>query len=150
MQACIVSFAKEEDLKQVAVLFNQYRCFYQQTSNLAEAQKFLDQRFEKQESKIIVAKLNNEIIGFIQLYPTFSSVAMKKAWILNDLFVAEKARKKGVAEALMKFSIEFCTKDQASYIALETGIDNLKAQALYKKMGFTEDTHALFLNKILL
>lgn len=51
-------------------------------------------RLENHESVILIAEENGEFIGFTQLYPTFSSVSMKRIYILNDLFVVPHARTK--------------------------------------------------------
>ena len=37
-------------------------------------------------------------VGFIQLYPSFSTVSLKRQWILNDLYVKEEYRNKGYAK----------------------------------------------------
>lgn len=84
--------AKTSDAAAIAPLFNQYREFYKQASDLKGAEAFLKARLENDESIILIAEENGEFIGFTQLYPTFSSVAMKRIYILNDLFVTPHAR----------------------------------------------------------
>jgi len=39
----------------------------------------------------------DQLMGFAQLYPSFSSVSMKRLWILNDLFVSSEARGKYIS-----------------------------------------------------
>lgn len=85
------------DAAAIAPLFNQYREFYKQASDLEGAEAFLKARLEKEESVIFIAEENGEFIGFTQLYPAFSSVAMKRIYILNDLFVASSVRKRELA-----------------------------------------------------
>ncbi|MEZ4690445.1 MAG: GNAT family N-acetyltransferase [Ignavibacteria bacterium] len=93
-----------EDLETVSVLFDLYRQFYEQTPDIESAKIFIRERIENNESVIFLAlendNMNNKGMGFVQLYPVFTSVGMKRMWILNDLFVHEDHRKKGVAEAL--------------------------------------------------
>ncbi|SDB85913.1 Acetyltransferase (GNAT) family protein [Acinetobacter boissieri] len=84
------------------------------------------------------------LFSFIQLYPTFSSVSISKAWILNDLYVDKDHRRQGIAEHLMTKAIEWGQITQAKYLALETGLDNLAAQTLYKRMGFIEQNQTMF------
>lgn len=90
---------------------------------------------------------NNEkkVVGFIQLYPIFSSISMKKAWILNDLYIHDGFRRQGIAEFLMKGAIDLAQQTDAKFLMLETCVTNKSAQSLYKKMGFTEDKETLFL-----
>ncbi|WP_315615240.1 GNAT family N-acetyltransferase [Alkalihalobacillus sp. MEB130] len=86
-----------------------------------------------------VAKDHERFVGFVQLYPTFTSVSMKKAWILNDLYVKKEYRRSGVAQQLIQLSIELCNDTGAKFLSLETAATNIKAQNLYKKMGFVND-----------
>ncbi|BDC58801.1 GNAT family N-acetyltransferase [Bacillus altitudinis] len=132
--------ANENDLKQVSVLFDQYRQFYKQISNVEGAYHFLVERYRKQESILFVAKQGEQYVGFVQLYPTFSSVAMKDAFILNDLFVINDFRQKGVGKELMKKAFSFANDKGARFICLETATSNIKAQQLYEKMGMTSDS----------
>ncbi len=124
-----------EDLDLVAQLFDDYRTFYNQQSDIQAAKQFLKARLLKEESILFVAKIDDQCVGFTQLYPTFSSVAMKRAFILNDLFVIENYRRHGIAEKLMECAFDFAKQHDARFIALETGVSNTKAQALYEKVG---------------
>lgn len=128
--------ATQNDTAMVAMLFDAYRKFYGQKSDLPAAFDFLEQRMTKQDSVIFVAILDSEAIGFVQLYPIFSSVQLKDAWLLNDLFVADHARNKGVAEALLQEAKQFGAETKAAYIMLQTGSDNYKAQSVYEKNGW--------------
>lgn len=126
----------KEDVAMVALLFDAYRCFYQQPSNLPAAFEFLDQRISNNESVIFLAILENEAVGFAQLYPVFSSVSLRSAWLLNDLYVAEHARKQGIGEALLQQAKQFGMETRAKYILLQTADDNYTAQSVYEKNGW--------------
>ncbi len=136
------------ELDLLAELFDGYRQFYQQTSDIEQAKAFLRERLENQESVIFIAtNAKGEGLGFTQLYPTFSSVGMQKRWILNDLFVAEKARKLGVASQLIQTAEDFAKESGASGLSLSTGVENTKAQALYEKHGWNRVTAFYHYNK---
>lgn len=124
------------DVSSVALLFDAYRVFYNQPSSLQGAFDFLEQRISKNESAVFLAVMNNEPVGFVQLYPVFSSIQMKKAWILNDLFVAETARNQGVGEALLHQAIQFGRETGAAYLLLQTASDNYRSQSVYEKNGW--------------
>ena len=126
-------------VKEVVPLFNAYREFYKQPSDLEQAEQFLKERLQKEESIILLAYLDAQPVGFVQLFPIFSSVAMKKAFLLNDLFVAEHARKQGVAMRLIEECYAYCKNEDARYITLETATDNKQAQKLYEKLGMKID-----------
>lgn len=129
----------ESDLKQVAVLFDQYRQFYKQLSDTEGAYNFLVNRYRKHESILFVPKQEGKCLGFVQLYPIFSSVAMRDAYILNDLFVEKNHRHKGIGEKLMEKAFSFGKEKGARFISLETAKSNISAQHLYEKMGMTID-----------
>ncbi|MEK8020611.1 MAG: GNAT family N-acetyltransferase [Candidatus Parabeggiatoa sp.] len=133
--------AEIQDVEKLAPLFEGYRHFYKQEHNLEGAQKFLRERLSQNESVIFIAKEsdNNDFLGFVQLYPSFISVRMQRLWILNDLFVAEKSRKKGVASALMKAAENFAKEEGASRLVLQTTSDNRIAQRLYEAIGYQKD-----------
>jgi ribosomal protein S18 acetylase RimI-like enzyme len=127
------------DLKQLVPLFDAYRVFYKQPSDKEGAEKFLFERFEHGESVIFMAKDNEEAVGFTQLYPIFSSVSMQRLWLLNDLFVMEQGRRKGIAEKLMNAAKDFAILTRAKGLTLSTAIDNHYAQRLYERLGYKKD-----------
>ncbi|MBB4823710.1 ribosomal protein S18 acetylase RimI-like enzyme [Sporosarcina luteola] len=128
-----------EDLDGLSNLFNQYRIFYEQDSDLEGAKDFLKERFAKEDSVIFVVKADGAYLGFTQLYPTFSSVSMKRVWILNDLFVEKEARKQGIGEMLLDKAKEYASDTDAKSISLSTAWDNHSAQKLYEKNGYQRD-----------
>jgi len=136
MKICMVT---QQTMGDVVPLFNAYREFYGQSSDLQQAEQFIQERVMGAESIIFLAYLEEEPVGFAQLFPVFSSVAMKRAFLLNDLFVANQARKQGVAQALMEQCYIYCQQEDARYMMLETARDNVQAQKLYEKMGMTID-----------
>jgi ribosomal protein S18 acetylase RimI-like enzyme len=128
-----------EHLEDVASLFDQYRVFYNQASDLEAARSFLQARFQNGDSILFVAIDQGQIVGFTQLYPSFSSVLMKRIWILNDLFVVEPYRQQGVAKALINAAANFARETGAVRIALSTQKFNKTAQALYESLGYGKD-----------
>ncbi|MEH7380948.1 GNAT family N-acetyltransferase [Bacillus sp. JJ1533] len=129
-----------EDVEGVSDLFNKYRMFYQQESDMDGAKTYIKERIEGNESIIFVAKDKENYVGFTQLYPTFSSISMKRAWILNDLYVDRKARKQGVGELLLHKAKEYAIETGAKSLSLSTAPDNHTAQKLYKKNGYKRDS----------
>lgn len=131
--------ATETYLEEIIPLFDQYRVFYKQASNLEAARRFLKERFQKKDSVIFIALDSNGIsLGFTQLYPSFSSVSMQRTYILNDLFVTKEARKMGIGEALMEAAKQFAITEGSKGLTLETAIDN-PAQKLYQRLGWKKD-----------
>jgi ribosomal protein S18 acetylase RimI-like enzyme len=136
-----VQQATINDLDIITPLFDAYRMFYQQTSDLNVARNFLSERLNNQESVIFFAT-NEDMkgLGFVQLYPSFSSVSAKRLWILNDLFVAETARRSGVARQLMQRARDFAITTNAKGLFLETAHDNFQGQSLYESLGYQRNS----------
>lgn len=133
--------ASVKDLEELAPLFDQYRIFYNQESNLKDAEQYLSDRMEHQESVIFIAKdlHTDRITGFTQLYPSFSSISMKRSWILNDLFVQDEYRGLGIARQLLNEAKDYALLTKAKGIELSTSYLNIKAQKLYESLGYEKD-----------
>ncbi len=132
--------AKTEHLKDVAPLFDSYRVFYKQPSDLKAALIFLNDRFSKNESILFLAYEGNTPVGFTQLYFTFSSVSLKPSLILNDLYVHKDFRKRNIGAALLEKAKSYCVQNGYKGLVLETAVDN-PAQKLYEKLGWKKDSH---------
>ncbi|MGN6619356.1 MAG: GNAT family N-acetyltransferase [Ilyomonas sp.] len=119
-------------------LFDKYRVFYKQKSDIELAKCFIQTRLDNNESIIFVALVDDvsEPVGFTQLYPEYSSVRAIKNWILNDLYVDKEYRKQGIGEKLIKTAMSFAKENNANFVQLSTAIDNYTAQSLYEKIGF--------------
>ena len=142
-----VRVATIEDVKQLARLFDLYRCFYGRESNLSESTDFMSERLKNNDSvTFIVENDDGTLAGFTQLYPIFSSISAKKAWVLNDLFVCDGFRSQGIASSLIRQSLVFCQNTGAEWVSLQTATDNFAAQQLYQKFGFVQDTQFLNYN----
>jgi ribosomal protein S18 acetylase RimI-like enzyme len=67
-------------------------------------------------------------------------VSARRIWVLNDLFVAPAARKRGVAHALMDCARDFAVEAGALRLVLETAEDNRAAQAIYESLGYVRES----------
>lgn len=132
--------ATSADLELIAPLFDAYRRFYRQPSDLARARSFVRARLDREDSAILLALDQSGAVGFTQLYPSFSSVSMARIFILNDLFVATEARGKGVGAALLAAAADFGRRAGACRLALTTETTNTVAQSVYERMGWVRDT----------
>lgn len=126
------------DAELVFELFDKYRIFYKQASDIKLAENFIRDRLNNNESVIYVAFINDKPVGFAQVYPKYSSMRALKNWILNDLYVIEAYRKKGVASALIQSAMDFAKANNAQFVQLETQTDNYTAQSLYESVGFIQ------------
>ena len=133
--------ANTEQLDELAGLFDQYRVFYQQDSDVETCRSYLADRLEKNQSIIFAARSDTGgLVGFTQLYPSFCSVELSPILYLYDLFVDPGARRSGVARALMDAAKQFAEDFGAGWLQLETAVTNTQAQALYEDLGWEKDT----------
>lgn len=148
MMSVTITRATLNDVAEIAVIFNQYRIFYQQASNVELAEHFISERLRNNESIIFLAKEGEQLLGFVQLYPSFSSVSARRTWILNDLYVNEASRGLGVGKQLLEQVKEFSEESGAKGVGLQTAVANTTAQGLYESLGYEKDTefYSYFLN----
>lgn len=133
----IIKQADENDIENIAILLDKYRVFYKQISDLESATQFITERVSQKESVIFIAyeKDTNSPAGFIQLYPSFSTVSLKRQWVLNDLYVDEKYRQQGIATKLITTAQDYF-KNKAKGLFLVTAKDNDKAKKLYDSLNW--------------
>ena len=143
--ADVVRQAGSGDVEAVAPLFDAYRQFYQQPSDPALARGFIAERLARAESVIFLAERDGQAVGFVQLYPLFSSTAARprRLWLLNDLFVSPSARGGGVARALMDRARRLGEETGAAGLELVTARTNAQAQRLYESLGWRHDDEFL-------
>jgi len=128
------------DLQDIVPLFDEYRQFYGQASNPEDCEKFLSAHLENGTSTLFVARQGGAPCGMAQLFGSYSSVRLRRIWILNDLFVASRARGLGVGTALLERVKQFGEQTGAARIELSTAIDNVAAQRVYEHFGFVKNT----------
>ena len=128
------------DLDQLVPLFDGYRQFYGKTSDLAAARQFLADRLSRDESVVLIAQGSDDAaIGFVQLLPSFSSILAAPIYLLNDLFVAPAARRRGVGTVLLNAAAQAGRAAGAVRLELSTAITNISAQRLYEALGWKRD-----------
>lgn len=134
-----------KDLDLLASLFDRYRVFYKNTSDIENAKTFLAERITQNDAEIFICFSDEDIpVGFVQLYPLFSSTRMRRLWLLNDLYVDESYRGKGYSVALIEKAKELCVETKACGMFLETAKENVIGNTLYPKTGFSLDTEHNF------
>jgi ribosomal protein S18 acetylase RimI-like enzyme len=137
--------ATAADVPALAQLFDAYRVFYEADSAPMETAAFVGRLVVEGRTRFFLAREaqpeTNALLGFVHLMPSINTVAMRPIWLLEDLFVAPEARRQGVAVALMRHAEAFARRTGAERLTLATAHDNLKAQALYKRLGYLPEEH---------
>ncbi len=124
----------------MATLFDAYRQFYEMPADLPLARRYLDERFRRNESVILVAEgADGSLVGFTQLYPAFCSVLADRTFVLYDLFVTPAARGTGAGRALMEAAEAHARAAGAARIELQTAKTNKIGQSLYESCDWKRD-----------
>ncbi|MFJ3525062.1 GNAT family N-acetyltransferase [Pseudomonas sp. NPDC090203] len=132
-----------EHLDLLTPLFVKYREFYGELPYPDSSRDFLEKRLRREESVIYLALPmddDSKLLGFCQLYPSYSSLSLKRVWILNDIYVAEDARRQLVADHLIQKAKKMARETQAVRMRVSTSANNEVAQKVYESIGFREDT----------
>jgi ribosomal protein S18 acetylase RimI-like enzyme len=74
-------------------------------------------------------------LGFATVYWLWSTSRAARIGVMNDLFTAPEARRRGVGEALIRACLDAVRERGAAVLQWQTASDNLSAQALYEAMG---------------
>ena len=135
--------AESRHLNELGRLFNLYRVFYEEADDLEKASKYISARFNEGDSMIFVAENNDELSGFVQLYPSFCSVSAVPILILYDLFVDHSHRSKGLGRSLMNAARDFARENGYKRLELSTAKDNYIGQSLYESLGYEIDQEFL-------
>lgn len=153
MTAATVRRATTADLDALAPLLDAYRRFYGQPGDVPRARAFLSARLDDGEGDadavaflafVDGASGEGTPAGFTLLYPMWSTVATGRVFVLNDLYVAEAMRRRGIAQALLAAARDFGREHGAVRLVLETARDNVIAQALYRRAGWQAESTQWF------
>ena len=128
-----------DDLHPLALLFDQYRQFYNCASDIEAASEWLETNMRLSRSVIFVAHADDQMLGFTQLYPALCSVDLVNYYVLYDLFVMANMRQRGVGRSLMTAASDWAKRQGAARLDLETARDNAPGQALYRSLGYEAD-----------
>ncbi|MBV9270761.1 MAG: GNAT family N-acetyltransferase [Candidatus Eremiobacteraeota bacterium] len=128
------------DLDALLPLVDAYRAFYKQESDLESTRSFMRNRLQSPMTNVFLAEGKFGIVGFAQVFETYSTVRLAPMFILEDLFVDPQQRGAGVGTALLQRVVEFAKKRGAGGMFLETAHDNETAQRVYDRAGWTRET----------
>lgn len=131
--------ATPADLDALTRLFVGYHEFYGREGDAAAARDFLAARQRDGDAVVLVAEADSGLVGFAQVYPTWSSLSMARVWVLNDLFVDPSARGTGAGRSLVRAVLAAARDAGAVRVSLSTQTTNHTAQALYVAEGFARD-----------
>jgi GNAT superfamily N-acetyltransferase len=128
----------EADLADLLSLMRDYCDFYEvgpSDTDLLAMSRALIADPAREGMQLIARDDNGAAIGFATVFWSWSTLSASRIGVLNDLFVTPAARGKGTAEALIRLALERCGDHGASVLSWQTAKGNLRAQALYDRIG---------------
>ncbi|HEX6208259.1 MAG TPA: GNAT family N-acetyltransferase [Actinomycetota bacterium] len=131
----------EEELEDALPLIAGYQVFYEAQPDDEHNRGFF-RRFlaPSDEGLLLGAWENGRLAGFATIYWTYSSTLPGDIALMNDLFVAEDARGRGVGEALIDACVEAARERGLPILEWYTATDNHRAQRLYDRYPGAEKT----------
>jgi GNAT superfamily N-acetyltransferase len=130
----------ERDAVAIAPLLDAYRTFYGEPSDLAGAERFVRDRFEKKDTQFFVVHADDgTLLGFAHLLLSLDTLSLKPIGILEDIYVVEAARGKGVGGALLETAQTYGRDRGLARLTLSTAHQNRTAQRLYLANGYVPD-----------
>lgn len=128
------------DLPALGRLFDEYRQFYELPPEVERATEYIRARLAAGDSIVLVAAdESQQLLGFTQLYPTWCSLLAGPVYVLYDLYVPPRARRRGIARALLEAAADRARRDRKLRMTLSTARTNANAQALYESLGWQRD-----------
>ncbi|MBY0450486.1 MAG: GNAT family N-acetyltransferase [Cyanobacteria bacterium] len=123
-----------------ADLVHEYRQSLGLASNIHEVRHFVFTRMTLEDSLVYIAADEQEPMGFIQLYPSFSTAQLESMWYLHDIYVRPTHRQKGVAKLLLARAIDFARERGDCAICIPVQPNNQEAISLCQAAGFHIDS----------
>lgn len=79
-------------------------------------------------------------LGFATVFWSWSTTDAARIGVMNDLYVVPDARGQGLAERLIAACVERCATHGATSLHWQTAPENLRAQAVYERVGGVRET----------
>jgi GNAT superfamily N-acetyltransferase len=126
-----------EEYELLLPLIASYQRFYEVDEIDEERNRAFFRRFlaPSEDGMLLGAHEDGRLVGYACLYWHFSSTLAAESVLMNDLFVEESVRGKGVGRALIEAAAEIARERGAAHLEWATAPDNHTAQRLYDSTG---------------
>jgi GNAT superfamily N-acetyltransferase len=138
----LITTVAEADLLELLPLMRGYCDFYEvdpSDDDLLAMSRALIADPDREGTQLIARDDERRASGFATIFWTWTTLSAARIGVMNDLFVTERARGTGVAEALIAACAERCREYGAVSLDWTTARDNHRAQRLYERVGARRD-----------
>ena len=138
----VITVVGEADLAELLPLMRGYCDFYR-VSAADEALLTVSRALTadpEREGVQLLATVEEEDVGFATLFWSWATLIPGRIGVMNDLYVAESSRRRGVGTALIAACVSQCRDHGAARLTWQTAHDNLRAQAVYEHIGATRES----------
>jgi len=132
----------ESDLPELLPLVRAYCDFYDVAPTddaLLEVSRALIAHPDRDGVQLIARDDGDDAIGFATVYWTWDTLIAARTGVMHDLFVVPPARGTGIADLLIAACVDECHRHGAAKLSWQTARDNMRAQAVYKRVGATRE-----------
>jgi GNAT superfamily N-acetyltransferase len=114
-----------------------YQRFYEVEEVDDERNRAFFSRFiaPSEDGMLLGARHDGELLGYVCLYWSFTSLVPAETVLMNDLYVSPEARSQGIGRALIEASATIGRERGAQRLEWMTQADNETAQRLYDSTG---------------
>ena len=148
--------ATKDDARRIAKLalklFAQHREYdsrrFAEIASIEGAERFYGSQTETKDAAVLVAEIENEIIGFAYVqYEAldYANLLETAAW-LHDIYVEETVRGTNAGKLLIEASIEAAKKLGADKLLLSVAAKNEYAKVFFERGGFRATMIEMTLN----
>jgi len=123
-------------MDQVLPLIAAYQTFYGAKPDTERNRRFFSRFLHPSDEGLLIgARVDGSLVGFATLYWFFSSTKAADSVLMNDLFVQEGTRGKGIGRALIQGALDETRRRGAAHLEWFTAVDNATAQRLYDSVS---------------
>lgn len=137
-----IARVQASDLDDLQILVRAYCDFYEAApadEDLLALSRALIDDPEHEGVQLLARDSSGQATGFATVYWSWSTTHACRIGVMNDLFVSEAARGGGVAEGLIDACRAECLRRGARRLTWQTAPENLRAQAVYDRVGATRE-----------
>lgn len=142
MTAFTIQRVGPADLDEVLGLMRSYCDFYEVAPSDGDLETIIAALIDdpqREGLQLLARDSDARAVGFATIYWSWSTTDACRIGVMNDLFVDQRARGRGLADQLIDACRAECARQGARRLTWQTAPDNLRAQAVYDRVGATRE-----------